>query len=289
MGGLVSIARFFRVPYLTWSVSSQQVDSRLAQVIFRWVLAGAAGLTCRDAHTQRLFAACGRPGVTITADPVFRMAADPVAARDILHRAGVTPDERPLAALTPRTLRVAHREAETHYRITSEASLVKEIELYSAALDWLWGQGYQPLFVPMNTVPPDDDRIAARMIAEKAAFGSQAKWIDEPLPPWAAPGIYAACALSLVSRVHGSVTAAMGGCPLAAYVFSPKQLGMMAALQMQEYILDEYSSAGDVIRVLEDLHADRDLLRDHLTARAAVLAEDALVPARLAAGILGRG
>ena len=40
---------------------------------------------------------------------------------------------------------------------------------------------------------------------------------------------------------------------------------------------------------MEDLHADRDLLRDHLTARAAALTEDALVPARLATEILGKG
>jgi polysaccharide pyruvyl transferase WcaK-like protein len=288
MSGLVSIARVFRVPYMTWSVSSQQVNSCLARLVFRWVLAGASGLTCRDAHTQQLFAACGCPGVPITADPVFRMLVDPTVTQDTLRRAGLQDGERPLAALTPRTLRTAQREAETHYRISSEAPLHKEIELYAAALDWLWEGGYQPVFVPMNTVPPDDDRLAARMIAEKAEYGSQAKWIDEAIPPPAAPGIYAACALSLVSRVHGSVAAALGGCPLAVYAFSPKQMGMMAALQMQDYILDENSSPGDVYRLLGELQARREPLRDHLLARSATLAEDALAPARLAAAILGR-
>ena len=288
MSGLVSLARLFRVPYMTWSVSSQQVTSLTARLIFRWVLAGASGLTCRDAHTRQLFAECGRRGAPLTADPVFQMALDAAAAGDILRRAGIDDRERPLAALTPRTLRLGQREAETHYRISSAAPLHKEIELYAAALDWLWEHGYQPVFVPMNTVPPDDDRIAAGMIAQEAEFGSQAKWIEAAIPPPAAPGIYAACAMALVSRVHGSVAAAMGGCPLAVYAFSPKQLGMMAALQLQDYILDENSSLSDVHRLLGVLQSSRELLRDHLAARSAALAEDALAPARMAAAILGK-
>ena len=64
---------------------------------------------------------------------------------------------------------------------------------------------------------------------------------------------------------------------------------MMEALQMKDYILDENSSSGDVLRVMGELHAHREQLRDHLAAHLIALAEDALVPARLVAAILGRG
>ncbi len=290
---LVGIARLARTPYMTWTVSSQVVQDPLAKRVFGWVLNGARAITYRDEHTRQLFLSCGvkRP-MQLAADPGFWLEpASEEQANTLLQRIGAWNLERPLVALTPRTLRSRDGEAETHYNPKTYLQYEQEIRCFAAALDWLWEQGYQPIFVSMNTVAPDDDRIAAKLIMETAAHGRQAVLIDEEIRPRLAPSIYQRCQASFVARVHGSITSMVAQCPVMMYAFAPKHAGIMDSMGLGAYSLLEADATPEkTARLLESLLNNREPLRRSMGERFETLRGEALIPAQLAAQILsGQG
>lgn len=290
MLGLTTIARAAGTPYMTWAVSSQPVRRRFAKLVFRWVLSGARAITYRDQHTHDLFRACGiRREMHLVADSGFFLQPESENhANEIIRRAsGGLPPARPLLALTPRYLRGADGEAETHYTPKRSWQIQHQIECYAAALDWAWHQGYMPIFVPMNSEAPDDDRLAARQVVATAANGEKALLVDEAVMPSSAPAIYGLCDLSMTSRVHGSIAAMIGGAPMAMYAFDPKHEGIMAAMEMERYcILEADPPAERTPAVLSDLQARRPALKRRMAQRLEELRAQAKIPARLAAEIL---
>lgn len=290
MLGLTAIARVARTPYMTWAVSSQPLRRRSAKLAYKWVLDGAAAITYRDQHTRELFQACGVTSeMRLVADSGFFLRSESEDhARRIVQRAagGLLPD-RPFVALTPRFLRGADGEAETHYSPKQPWQIRNQIECYAAALDWAWDHGYQPLFVPMNSQAPDDDRLAAVQIMAAASYGDMALLIDEQVQPWSAPAIYGLCDFSLTSRVHGSIAAMIGGSPMAMYAFDPKHEGIMAAMEMDAYCIHESDSSTErTLAVLRELRECRIHLKEKMAHRLAQLREQAMIPSRMAARIL---
>jgi polysaccharide pyruvyl transferase WcaK-like protein len=275
---------------MTWSVSSQRVQSRAAKAVFGWALRDAAALSVRDQHTSALFRECGvRSEIFLTPDPAFALKTAPEPlSREILSRAlGERDHDRALVAFTPRRLRGADREAETHYNPKEPEEIQLQIECYAAALDWAWEQGYQPLFVPMNPKAPDDDRIAAKQIIARAHHGGSALLIDEGLRPFNAPGLYSLCEFSLVSRVHGGITSMIGGCPMAMYAFAPKHAGIMAEMGMAKFSIPEREATpARTIQTLSALRDGLEAIQAEMHIRLGQLRAEAHIPARLAARIL---
>jgi polysaccharide pyruvyl transferase WcaK-like protein len=289
MALLATLVRFFRTPMMTWAVSSQVVRNREAKRVFRWVLNGSHAITYRDKATRELFESCDvRRPMIHAADSVFWLTPGGDENADRLIRAAGRRDPgRRLAALTPRTLRGSDGDAETHYNVKSPAQADLEVECFAAAVDWLWEMGYQPLFLPMNTVAPDDDRIASRQIISRSTYGEHALLIDEEVRPHLAPRIYGRCDVSFVARVHGAVCAALGECPVMMYAFAPKHAGIMEALDLGAYSLDEpVANPQRTIELLSGLLAKRSDVLASMGERLDLLRRDALIPAQLAAEIV---
>jgi polysaccharide pyruvyl transferase WcaK-like protein len=282
---------FFRTPYMLWAVSSQEVSSLAARAVFGRTLAGASAITVRDDHTRELFIRCGtdRGRIDLVADPGFAWQGEEAeAARKILHRAGWRGDgDLPLVALTPRVLRGRDGEAETHYKAKTSEQYGLELDAFAAVLDRLHATGHRPVFVPMNSVAPDDDRLAARAVMARAKHGSGALLVDGPVPPRVAPSVYGLCRASFVARVHGSVSSMIGGCPVMMYAFAPKHAGIMESMEMASFVLSEEMAVGERAAALMDrLLAQRDDLRARMPGRLAALRGDAARPARIASRIL---
>jgi len=291
MGVLVGLAKLFRTPYMTWTVSSQIVNDPTAMRVFRWVLNGAQAITYRDEHTHQLFQSCGvqRP-MCLTGDPGFWLEpADPETAAEIITRSGFREAERPLVALTPRTLRGRDGDAQKHYNVKTQSEYELEIACFSAALDWLWEHGYQPILVPMNTVAPDDDRIAARLIVQQARNGAYAMSVDEEIRPRMAPAIYRHCHASFVARVHGAITSMVANCPVMMYAFAPKHAGIMNSMGLSDYcLLETHATPKAAADTIAKLLANRETLQAAMAERLASLRQEALIPAQLAAEILNK-
>ena len=287
---LICVVRLFRKPYLLWSVSSQKIESLFALYAYKWILRGTTLITYRDKTTRNLFESCGVQSENMhhVADPGFTLDCDDESKGiEILKAAGWTTESRPLVALTPRRLRVADGESETHYRIKSPRHYQHEIECFVSAFDWLWENGYQPIFIPMNTVAPDDDLSAARDIIQHANFGMHALVISETLRPRLVPGIYRQCNASFVARVHGSITSMLGNCPMMMYAFAPKHNGIMEMMGMEDYCLSMgMATPQNAIKMLDNLISFREILQRNMQNRLPKLQQEALYPMELTRKIL---
>lgn len=289
MALMAGIARTAGTPYMTWTVSSQEVQDPFAKRVFGWVVNGAQAVTYRDENTHQLFISSGvnRP-MYLTGDSGFWLEpAAESAAETLLARYGLLEGPRPLVALTPRTLRGRDGEAEMHYNPKTQAQIEKSITCFTAVLDWLWAHGFQPVMVPMNTVAPDDDRFAARQVMGRAEHGRHAILIDEEIRPRIAPLIYKHCQASIVARVHGSITSMVGQCPMMMYAFAPKHAGIMASMGMEDYALCEAEATSDrAVALMADLLAKRSVLLPAMQARLEMLRQEALLPAQFAVQIM---
>ncbi len=290
MALLVGIARTFKTPYMLWAVSSQEVHSPFARRVFRWVLEGAIGVTYRDEHTANLFRSCGFRGTMEQVhDPGFWLApVSDAEAREIIGRArGVRYPDRPLVALTPRHLAGGEAKSGRHFKPKKEEQYDREVDCFATVLDWCWENGFQPIFVPMHVVSPDDDRLAASRIVDRARNGVHALSIQEEVEPRQTPAVYQQCAFSFVARVHGSISSAIGGCPVGMYAFAPKYVGIMRAMGLEEYCIHEESvSLQTIHEVLQRLHLNRQLIRNKFAEQIEFFKESALKPALLARQIL---
>lgn len=287
---LTILARLFRVPYFLWSVSSQQVKSKFTKKIFGWVLKGACGVTYRDEFTRQLFLDCGLSAekMTVGGDSAILLRTDPAdSVLNLLERSGWRPGDRLLAALTPRTLRPFDGEAETHYTPQTPQQFQKEINAYSAVLDWLWENGYQPIFVPMNTVAPDDDRISCYKIMANARYGNFALLIDEEIYPRAASAIYRHCRVSMVSRVHGSIMSFKANCPVVMYAFDLKHIGIMREMGLSDAIFyPEENDASQAIEIMSKLLMYEKETHARLATNLEEYSEKSMIPVRQALNIL---
>lgn len=288
MALLVGIARTFRTPYMLWAVSSQEVKSAFAKRVFRWVLEGARAVTYRDEHTAELFRSCGfRGAMEHACDSGFWLNPSPDwEGIEVIERSKGSRDaRRPLVALTPRNLISA--KAAHHFRPKKMEQYEQELNCFAIAVDWCWENGFQPIFVPMHVFPPDDDRMAAYQIVKRARHGERALIVEEEIRPSVAPVMYGQCAFSLVARVHGSITSAIGGCPVGMYVFAPKHAGIMRAMGLEGYcIYEENVSPQTVTDLLERINSNREALRMMLAKKIESLKHCAIKPALFAKDIL---
>ena len=291
---LVGVARLAGTPYMTWSVGAQPLDRVAARTLFRWVLDGAAAVTCRDPRSEEILRSTGsRRPIRRGADPAFRLATsrdDEREAAAVLERAGAAPgDGRPLGALVCRRTRADHPYGAEHYEPKSPERIANTLDCFAAALDRLWERGLRPVFVPMNTVSPDDDRESARAVAARARHGAEARFVDEPLRPALVPALLRGFQVGLTSRLHAMVLAAVAGVPMAVHAIGPKLRGMAEVLALDPWALDDATATPEATAArIDDLLDRRDAVAARLRDRVEAQRAQALVPGVLAAEILTR-
>jgi polysaccharide pyruvyl transferase WcaK-like protein len=291
MATVVGLARTFGTPYITWSVASQRVDSAIARRIFRWVGQGASAVTYRDPFTAEMFRSCGLDPRDLkwAADPAFHLhPTDHGRSERIIERAGRRVLDRPLTAIVCRRVRHDHPYSMDHYNAKSAATIEVMIDRFARALDWMWEAGYQPLLLAMNTIEPDDDRVMAGRIIERARHGASALMADEEIRPRDVPAILQQCRLALVSRLHASVLAMVANCPMVVYSIGPKLTGIMNTMEMGEWVVEDTDPRPDTtVDLLRRLDADLGLVKQRMARRLPELQESARVPAVIAREILG--
>ena len=283
MAAFISLSLIFKVSCVLWSVSSLRIRSSFSKLMIRYVLSWASVITCRDRHTYELFKECGacEDQLQIVADSAFTLRSNEQdATKELLARAGWNPRQvRSLVALTPRLLRTADGEAHTHYSPQTASESEKETDIFAGVLDWLWENGYQPIFVPMNTIAPDDDRIAFHKIITKAKFGKKAFSIDEEIFPRDAANVYRYCQAAFVARVHGAITAFLGECPMLMYAFDFKHKGIMEQMNLSDSIFEpDHNTPDEAIRMISQILTRRMDLVARMKEENEVLRERARIP-----------
>jgi polysaccharide pyruvyl transferase WcaK-like protein len=286
---ILILTKIFKKLIFLWCVSSYSINNKIARFIYRKIIDSAIEITCRDKYTKSIFTSFGTSKkLDIIPDPVFSMKNfEEEEARTLLTKYIPLFENMKLFALTPRTLRTKDFEAQTHYNIKTEDDINHQIELYSIALDWLVENGFTPIFIPMNTNPPDDDLIIFREIIEKSKHPQHAYRISEAIPPRAAPSIYSFCYGSLVSRVHGSITSFLGECPPIMYAFESKHLGVMESMGLDDLISRVDSDPKNIVQLLEYLIQNRHTIIEKIKIEKQNLAKRAWNPISTISRIVG--
>jgi len=289
MSLIVFVLIIFHRPYVIWCTSSLQLKSKISKKIIKWVVEGSKNITCRDNYSIKEFKKVGvQSELEIVADPAFALQdAESDNAEYYFNRYIDHSIDNKYFALTPRTLRTRNSESITHYLPKSKDDIQKQLDIYACVLDYLVEKGYTPIFIPMNVHLPDDDRVAAKEIISKANQGEKAYLIDEMIPPRVVPFLYAKCVGSLVSRIHGGVTSALGRCPTIMYAFENKHKGIMESMKLNEFIFDPSIHAfNDIQIMIENLINHRDSICYNLDLSVNKLRESARKPAVYVKSIL---
>lgn len=252
------------------------------------VIDGGKIITCRDKYTVNIFTSLGIKRIPeIVKDPAFTLKdIDYEDAARLIAKYSPGMTNSKLFALTPRTLRTRNAEAQTHYNEKTLEEIQHQFDVYSIALDWLVANGFTPIFIPMNTYPPDDDRIIVKQITEKSKWGNLAIVIDEIVMPRTAPALYSVCKGSLVSRVHGSITSFLGNCPPIMYAFEKKHKGIMEAMELDALIFDVDNEPHAIIPLLEFLEDNRENIMEKMEINKRILDKKAHVPCEYIKNIL---
>ncbi len=277
---IILTVKLFKNPYFLWCNTSYEIRRPIIRAIYKNIVDGAMKVTCRDQYTYNIFSGLGivhEP--EIVKDPVFSLKKyDQADAERIIHKYVPKLDHPTLFALTPRTLRTKNAEAQTHYNEKTIEEIQHQFEVYSIAMDWLLDKGYTPIFIPMNTYFPDDDRIIAKKIIEGSKKGKDIILIDEIVMPRTAPALYSYCKGSLVSRVHGSVTSFLGNCAPIMYGFEKKHIGIMESMGIANLVFDVHSKPEAIIDLLQYVENDRQKIQELMNNTKNELAIKARIP-----------
>lgn len=284
MSFLTILCRIFDTPYGAWCVASQPLTSPLAKRIFAWILNGAAFITTRDDFTTLLFQKMGvRTPIEKVADSTFTFHLPQTNINLNDYRvASERIEHLPLLALSPRTLSGSDNRKQIHYRFQSKQQYQQELDCFAGILDWGWENGYQPIFIPMNTFGDDDDRLAANSIIKQSRFGKFALLVNQEIPPQDSVLLYRLCQASFVARVHGSVTSALANTPVMMYAFQPKHVGIMQSMGLEAYVINsERCKPNNAILLMEKLLHNRTSIQREMQSRLNDLQISALRPVQL--------
>lgn len=265
------LARACRTPVMFYAQGVGPLRRRLSRVLVRIVANRVQFISVRDAASAVLLRRIGvnRPPIEVTADPSFALRAEGRAAVEKWLQAAGVPDDRPLLGVA---LRPWKRTA------PGVADYTRMVDLLAQKT------GAHPVLVPMQ---PPGDRLLAEQVAE--CVRCEVTLLREPLAPRAAVGVIGAVTGLVAMRLHALIFGAMGGVPLVALGYDPKVASLMDDLRQKERCipLEDFAPTQVAERMAEALSEGR-ALRERLLARAAELAERALVNVERAVGVAGK-
>lgn len=184
------------------------------------------------------------PEVLVTADPAFNLdAAEDARIREILSEYTINSDEK-LVAVSVR-----------------ESSAVPENfeDEMAKALDEIAGNGYLPVFLPMQMKYDLDIslRIAAKM-------QQPSKIIDCDLSVSEMLGVIGKCSMACGMRLHMLIFASVMNVPMAGIVYDPKVNGFMDYMNQNNYLMPEEFSAEAFASMACDVLKNSEALRHKL-------------------------
>lgn len=234
------LSKINKVPMITWAVASQNIQAGFTKMTLKQLVTNLSVITCRDEYTKKMLIdrGAGEGQVKIVADPGYTIQNYNHGNADkILDKFGRKEGDK-LVALAPRTLRRNDGESHTHFSEQQIDAQQKEIDVYARFLDIIVENGYRPVFIPMNTTAPDDDKIVTRDIVRAAKYGDVAIQITEKVEFGEVVDVFSKCEFSFLSRIHGSINSFNGNSPWIMYAFDLKHKQLMSVLGLNDWVFD---------------------------------------------------
>lgn len=284
----VVLAKLFGAKIITWAVASQTIHTEFTKFALRLVVKNSDVITCRDGYTNSLLISCGAEPikVKIVPDPGYTIQDYNFGgASALLSKAGYNGSEK-LVGLSPRTLRRGDGESHTHFAAQKAEAQQKEIDVYARFVDILIERGFKPVFIPMNTTAPDDDRIVTGMIIEKAKFGSKVIEIMERVEFGQIVEVFQNCEFSMVSRIHGSINSFNANIPWIMYAFDSKHQELMKVLGLESWMFNpETMNIEQIDSLADEMIKHYREQKKWITTERVKLVQSAATPIRMLAYI----
>jgi len=280
----VILAKFLGKPIMLYGMSFKPPRTRKGRLFLQYVVLNCIDcVAVRDEGSlealQKL--GYGKKGF-LTADPALTLESAPLQrVKEIATKIGLKRD-MPLVVLSPR-----------HFVYGLWHTFSKEtIENYKVILaqvaDFIVSELGQVLFIPFNTVPPDNDLETVGDIMGLMRKRSEVKMIDSrDYSPHEIAAVIREADLLLGTRHHSLVLAAGGYIPMVAINYEPKVYGFMKLIGQENLICEmEGLDYKDCIAKIDYAWSHRDLIKQEMVLKVEVLKKRAVLNAKLAKELL---
>lgn len=255
----------FRFSWECWLVRKLTLKARLVMT--------------REPGSTMLLKSIGVPDkrITETVDIAFSYQGSPLSeAEKWLSR--FEDQKRPRLGITAINWARQGRsmEEQEQYEAAVAAAVQSFIQEHDAQV-WFFAQCTGP-------APEEDDRYAARRIANQIDGGGHLVMVEEPLTPDLLKALYGSMDLFMGTRMHSNIFALSQYVPVLAIGYMPKTRGIMEQLDLNEWVVDIRSVSPDQLStLLEKLWNERGDVRDHLLKRIPPMIEKSLYAGQLIA------
>ena len=277
---------------IVYGASAQKLERMSTRWFTRRILNLADLVTVREPLTKTRFEALGvRNAIQDTADPAITLRPCSEARVDeILEREGLADPDRPLFAICPHFFSNTDPYRVHHYERFPDDCIERQKRVLAQMADYLSQIG-RPVFVPMNTDPPDSDVEVQREIAERTVQRDRIRFIETQYRPREVAGILSRCKLVIGVRLHSLILAAAVRTPVLGISYAPKVAGFMQLIDEADHAFPlqtlEFPNLRDAIdQYLRDYDRRRERFAQHVAAvqqraaRNADLVADLLKPER---------
>jgi polysaccharide pyruvyl transferase CsaB len=266
--GVVTMARLLGRPVFFYAQGIGPIKTTLGKNMVRAVANRVNAITVRDTDSKGELAALGvtRPPIQVTADPVLGLdpsMVDIVRGKEILSSLGL--GDSPIAGISVRPWKNAKNY----------------LEVLARAADDLSALGWQVLLVPMHR-PVDLDccrEVASRMSAPAFLLERNVDYTE-------ILSLTANLDLAIGMRLHFLIFSSLFGVPVVGIPYDPKVNRFLQSVGLPPGLSVEQLGYKELSMRLTQVHAEREKAGSQLKKRVALLQQEALKNAELAAELL---
>jgi len=164
---------------------------------------------------------------------------------------------------------------------TAQSEIQKRYEdaLFTAANYFLETMKGKVIFFPQvcSSTLANDDRIPTRRVVERIREkGGQVVFIEQLTTPELLKTAYGLMDVFIGTRMHSNIFALSGGVPVVAIAYRYKTQGIMQMMGLENWVIDIEQITGEaLVAKLTSLWQERHIIRQHIQARVADLAQEA--------------
>lgn len=256
---IMKLAIFYKKPFMVYANGIGPINNVVNRKMTRDILNKAAYITLRDEDSKEFVDNLGvkNENILVTADPVFTLEASKKDKIDKIFQEEKIPSDEKLIG-------ISIRQWENDELLIS--SLV-------TAMDYIYDKyKYKFLIIPMHH--PEDLNLSKKLLArlsKDCGYVIEDKYSVEDIM-----GIIKNLDLIVAMRLHALIYAATQNIPIVGLVYDPKLTGLLKELEINNSLNVDSVNAEDLIKNLEYVIENREILSISLSRHEKIFEKKAL-------------
>lgn len=236
---MVFVAKVFKTRTMVYAASTRELTTGFGKFLTKYILNNVDLASIREPDTVLRLQSLGvKRKVHLTPDPAITLTpVKPQALDKILAREGLATLKKPIVGICLRDFSTSGQFHVHHYKQFDE-KIVKNFKgVIAEVADYLTTVG-EVLFIPMNTEPPDDDRMIAQDIIGMMKNPSAVKTVDHQYRPRELIGLLSKLDMVIGVRLHSLVLASAINTPVVGIGYGHKTKGFMKCIGQEKFYSD---------------------------------------------------